>query len=127
MSYEADLYEARAEASRTAREFAEYDIAVSEREYEQEAERERALCDVDSAANWLNGECMDEQTYAVGPSAAYCAAAADAAALAEDYDNAKSISTPKLFALALGMTECPKARLAALDELRDRYLKEVMA
>ena len=80
--------------------------------------RERALCDVDSFADWLLGECMGQTAYD-GSSKHY----ADERALALDYSKAESLSTPDLLALAMGLATCPRARIAAMDELRARYLR----
>ena len=33
-------------------------------------------------------------------------------------------NTPDLLALAMGLATCPRARIAAMDELRARYLRE---
>ena len=83
-----------------------------------QAVRERALCDVDSFADWLMGECMSQTAYD-GSSKHY----ADERALALDYSKAANMSTPDLLALAMGLATCPRARIAAMDELRARYLR----
>ena len=80
--------------------------------------RERALCDVDSLADWLMGECMSQTAYD-GGSRHYT----DERALALDYSKAESLSTPDLLALAMGLATCPRARIAAMDELSARYLR----
>ena len=79
--------------------------------------RERALCDVDSFADWLMGECMSQTAY--DGSRHY----ADERALGIDYSKAESLSTPDLLALAMGLASNPRARIAALDELGARYLR----
>ena len=85
-----------------------------------QAARERALCDVDSLADWLLGECMSQLAYDGGRSSRHYA---DERALALDYSKAESLSTPDLLALAMGLATCPRARIAAMDELRARYLR----
>ena len=82
--------------------------------------RERALCDVDSMADWLMGECMNQTAYDGGRSSRHYA---DERALILDYSKAQSLSTPELLALAMGLASNPRARIAALDELRARYLR----
>ena len=79
---------------------------------------ERALCDVDSMADWLMGECMSQTAYD-GSSKHY----ADERALVIDYSKAESLSTPDLLALAMGLASNPRARIAAMDELRARHLR----
>ena len=83
-----------------------------------QAARERALCDVDSMADWLLGECMSQTAYE--GSTKHCA---DERALVIDYSKAESLSTPDLLALAMGLASNPRARIAAMDELRARYLR----
>ena len=83
-----------------------------------QAAQERALCDVDSFADWLLGECMSQTAYD-GSSRHY----ADERALIIDYSKAESLSTPELLALAMGLASNPRARIAAMDELRARYLR----
>ena len=83
-----------------------------------QADHERALCDVDSFADWLMGECMGQTAYD-GSSRHY----ADERALVLDYSQAESLSTPDLLALAMGLASNPRARIAAMDELRARYLR----
>ena len=85
-----------------------------------QAARERALCDVDSFADWLMGECMSETAYDGGRSSRHYA---DERALVIDYSKAESLSTPDLLALAMGLASNPRARIAALDELGARYLR----
>lgn len=82
--------------------------------------RERALCDVDSLADWLMGECMSQTAYDGGRSSKHYA---DERALILDYSKAESLSTPELLALAMGLASNPRARIAAMDELRARYLR----
>ena len=82
--------------------------------------RERALCDVDSLADWLMGECMSQTAYDGGRSSRHYA---DERALVIDYSNAESLGTPDLLALAMGLASNPRARIAAIDELRARYLR----
>ena len=83
-----------------------------------QAAHERALCDVDGLADWLLGECMGQTAYD-GSSKHY----ADERALISDYSRATDMSTPDLLALAMGLATCPRARIAAMDELRARYLR----
>ena len=83
-----------------------------------QAARERALCDVDNLADWLMGECMGQTAYD-GSSKHY----ADERALFIDYSRATDMSTPDLLALAMGLASNPRARIAAMDELRARYLR----
>ena len=85
-----------------------------------QAARERALCDVDSFADWLMGECMSETAYDGGRSSRHYA---EERALVIDYSKAESLSTPDLLALAMGLASNPRARIAALDELGARYLR----
>ena len=86
-----------------------------------QAARERALCDVDSFADWLMGECMSQNAYESGRSSKHYA---DERALFIDYSKAESLSTPDLLALAMGLASNPRARIAAMDELRARYLRD---
>ena len=83
-----------------------------------QAAHERALCDVDGLADWLLGECMGQTAYD-GSSKHY----ADERALALDYSKAANMSTPDLLALAMGLATCPRARIAAMDELGARHLR----
>ena len=87
---------------------------------EIQAARERALCDVDSMADWLMGECMSQTAYDGGRSSKHYI---DERALVLDYSKAESLSTPDLLALAMGLASNPRARIAAMDELRARYLR----
>ena len=82
--------------------------------------RERALCDVDSMADWLMGECMSQTAYDGGRSSKRYA---DERALILDYSKAERLSTPELLALAMGLASNPRARIAAMDELRGRYMR----
>ena len=84
---------------------------------DSQAARERALCDVDSMADWLMGECMNQAAYDGGRSSKHYA---DERALVLDYSTAQSLSTPDLLALAMGLASNPRARLAAMDELAKR-------
>ena len=85
-----------------------------------QAARERALCDVDNLADWLLGECMSQLAYEGGRSSKHYS---DERALVIDYSKAESLSTPDLLALAMGLASNPRARIAAMDELRARYLR----
>lgn len=85
-----------------------------------QAAQERALCDVDSMADWLMGECMNQTAYDDGRSSKHYA---DERALVLDYSKAQSLTTPDLLALAMGLASNPRARIAAMDELRARYLR----
>ena len=87
---------------------------------DSQSARERALCDVDSMADWLMGECMGQTAYDDGRSSKHYA---DERALVLDYSKAQSLSTPDLLALAMGLASNPRARIAALDELGARYLR----
>ena len=86
-----------------------------------QAAHERALCDVDGLADWLLVECMSQLAYDGGRSSRHYA---DERALALDYSKAESLSTPELLALAMGLASNPRARIAAMDELRARYLRK---
>ena len=94
-------------------------LSDAEAREQNETARERALCDVDSFADWLMGECMSQTAYD-GSSRHY----ADERALALDYSQAANMSTPDLLALAMGLASNPRARIAAMDELRARYLRK---
>ena len=85
-----------------------------------QAARERALCDVDSFADWLMGECMSETAYDGGRSSKHYT---DEWALFIDYSRATDMRTPDLLALAMGLASNQHARIAAMDELRARYLR----
>ena len=95
-------------------------LSDAEAREQNETARERALCDVDSFADWLMGECMSQTAYDGGRSSRHYT---DERALAIDYSKAESLSTPDLLALAMGLATCPRARIAALDELGARYLR----
>ena len=95
-------------------------LSDAEAREQNETARERALCDVDSLADWLLGECMSQTAYDGGRSSRHYA---DERALALDYSQAANMSTPDLLALAMGLATCPRARIAAMDELRARYLR----
>ena len=82
--------------------------------------RERALCDVDSLADWLMGECMSQTAYDGGRSSKHYT---DEWALFIDDSKAESLSTPDLLALAMGLASNPRARIAAMDELSVRYMR----
>ena len=85
-----------------------------------QAARERALCDVDSLADWLMGECMSQTAYDGGRSSKHYI---DERARVIDYSKAESLSTPELLALAMGLASNPRARIAAMDELNVRHLR----
>ena len=85
-----------------------------------QAARERALCDVDSYADWLMGECMGKTAYEGGRSSRHYA---DERALILDYRKAESLSTPDLLARERGPATDPRARIAAMDELNVRCLR----
>ena len=95
-------------------------LSDAEARQQDETARERALCDVDSLADWLLGECMGQTAYDGGRSSRHYA---DERALALDYSKAESLSTPDLLALAMGLASNPRARIAAMDELSARYLR----
>ena len=95
-------------------------LSDAEARQQDEAARERALCDVDSYADWLMGECMSQTAYDGGRSSRHYA---DERVLFIDYSKATNMSTPELLALAMGLASNPRARIAALDELRARYLR----
>ena len=82
--------------------------------------RDRALCDVDSFADWLMSECMNQTAYDGGRSSRHYI---DEWALFIDYSRATDMSTPDLLALAMGLASNQHARIAAMDELRARYLR----
>lgn len=96
-------------------------LSDAEAREQNETARKRALCDVDSFADWLMGECMGQTAYDGGRSSRHYA---DERALVLDYSKATDMSTPDLLALAMGLASNPRARIAALDELRARYLRE---
>ena len=85
-----------------------------------QAAQERALCDVDSFADWLMGECMGQTAYDGGRSSRHYI---DEWALFIDYSRATDMSTPNLLALAMGLASNQHARIAAMDELSARYLR----
>ena len=93
-------------------------LSDAEARQQDETAQERALCDVDSFADWLMGECMSQTAYD-GSSRHY----ADERALVIDYSRATDMSTPNLLALAMGLASNQHARIAAMDELRARYLR----
>ena len=95
-------------------------LSDAEAREQDETARERALCDVDSMADWLMGECMGQTAHDGGRSSKHYA---DELALVIDYSKAESLSTPDLLALAMGLASNPRARIAAMDELRARYLR----
>ena len=95
-------------------------LSDAEARQQDETARERALCDVDSLADWLMGECMSQTAYDGGRSSRHYA---DERALVIDYRKATNMSTPDLLALAMGLASNPRARIAALDELGARYLR----
>lgn len=95
-------------------------LSDAEAREQDETARERALCDVDSMADWLMGECMNQTAYDGGRSSKHYA---DELALVIDYSKAESLSTPDLLALAMGLASNPRARIAAMDELNGRYLR----
>ena len=93
-------------------------LSDAEAREQNETARERALCDVDSFADWLMGECMSQTAYD-GSSKHYT----DEWALFIDYSRATDMSTPDLLALAMGLASNQHARIAAMDELSARYLR----
>lgn len=95
-------------------------LSDAEARQQDETARERALCDVDSYADWLMGQCMNQTAYDGGRSSKHYA---DERALVLDYSNAMNMSTRDLLALAMRLATDPRARIAALDELGDRYLR----
>ena len=95
-------------------------LSDAEAREQNETARKRALCDVDSLADWLMGECMGQTAYDGGRSSRHYT---DERALILDYSRAESLSTPELLALAMGLASNPRARIAAMDELRARYLR----
>ena len=66
------------------------------------------------------GECMGQTAHDGGRSSRHYA---DERALVLDYSQAANMSTPDLLALAMGLASNPRARIAAMDELRARYLR----
>ena len=95
-------------------------LSDAEARQQDETARERALCDVDSYADWLMGECMNQTAYDGGRSSKHYA---DERALVLDYSKAQRLSTPELLALAMGLASNPRARIAAMDELNGRRLR----
>jgi hypothetical protein len=108
----------RAAQQRAAADFERWESGLMT-EADHEAQRERALCDMDTLADWLNGP----DAYNGGETAYH--ADHDARALIDDYANAAKLGTPELLALALGLTPYPKARIAAMNELSARYMRHV--
>ena len=96
-------------------------LSDAEAREQNETARKRALCDVDSLADWLMGECMSQTAYDGGRSSKHYT---DEWALFIDYSRATDMSTPDLLALAMGLASKHHARIAAMDELRARYLRE---
>lgn len=90
----------------------------SEAAADQNDLRFKQLCDADTLADALYGECMGQTAYA-GPlnGAKYLH---DERALRLDYAAAGAMPTPELLAQALGLATDPKARIAAMDELARR-------
>lgn len=82
--------------------------------WQDEDARERALCDVDTIADRLLGECIGRTAYR------HKGYTYDARALEIDYLHAQHIATPELLALALGLAVNQQARIAAMDELARR-------
>ena len=95
-------------------------LSDAEAREQNETARERALCDVDNLADWLLWGCVSRLAYDGGRSSRHYT---DERALALDYSRAESLSTPELLALAMGLATCPRARIAAMDELGARYLR----
>ena len=75
---------------------------------------------MDNLADWLLWRCVSRLAYDGGRSSKHYA---DERALVIDYSKAESLSTPELLALAMGLASNPRARIAAMDELRARYLR----
>jgi len=121
------LTELCAVADRAAEGFARQALARHEAGFmtaaEIEHERNAALCDAETFADWLCSECIGQQAYDGGRRD--YDAHHDADALKIDYDNARIMGAPELLALALGMTPNPEARIAAMDELARRYLEHL--
>ena len=94
-----------------------HELAAQAEEQEQEL-----LCDADSFSDWL---CGESQAAAFGGSCHrefYINSAVRV--IQDDPEAAIDITTPDLLALALGVTPFPAVRIAAMDELRRRYLEE---
>lgn len=90
----------------------------SEAAADQNDLRFKQLCDADTLADALYGECMGKTAYA-GPLNG-AKPLHDERALRLDYAAAGAMQTPELLAQALGLATDPKARIAAMDELARR-------
>ena len=95
-------------------------LSDAEARQQDETARERALCDVDNLADWLLWGCVSRLAYDGSRSSKHYA---DERMLVLDYSRSESLSTPDLLALAMGLASNPRARIAAMDELRARYLR----
>ena len=96
-----------------------YTDATSEVE-EFEAEREQALCDVNTLVDWLASECMGKVAFDGGAQSRYTQVVNAERKLRTDYLNAGAMATPDLLALAMGLTSNDQARIAAMNELAER-------
>ena len=91
---------------------------------ELEMANDAAICDGNLLTDWLAGECMAEKAFDTGRGG-YVSAARAAIDL-EDNDLAvETMRSVDLLALAFGFTAHEKARIAAIDELRNRYLRDL--
>lgn len=88
---------------------------------EEEDRIARALCDADAIADWLCGTEIDRDGY--DPNYSY-RALYDGDALKIDYRHARNLSASKLLSLVFGLTPDNAARIAAANELADRYLRD---
>lgn len=89
---------------------------------EREEREQKALCDSDEFSNWL---CEGSGRMAFGgPAHREFYVASAVRVIQDDPEAAIDINTPDLLALALGITPFPAVRIAAMDELRRRYLED---
>lgn len=91
---------------------------------ELEMAQDQAVCDGSLLTDWLSGECLCEEAYPMGADR-YASAARAAEKLRRDYSEAETMRSVDLLALAFGLTTHEGARIAAIDELRNRYLRDL--
>ena len=94
-----------------------HELAAQMEEQEQEL-----LCDADTFSDWLCGESQAEAFS--GPCHREFYINSAVRVIQDDPEAAVDINTPDLLALALGITPFPAVRIAAMDELRRRYLED---
>lgn len=86
--------------------------------------QDKAVCDGNLLTDWLSGECLGEEAFQIDIGR-YASAALAAEKLRRDYSAAETMRSVDLLALAFGFTAHEKARIAAIDELRNRYLRDL--